>query len=340
MSVYASQIHHLLAGAALDAPTTEALMGEVLDGALEATQVAAVLTALAAKGVTAPELAGCAAAMRARLRPVRASGPVLDTCGTGGSRLPTMNTSTLAAFVVASDGVRVAKHGNRKSSGKCGSLDVLEHLGVQVALEPEQAERLLEQGPFVFLDARRHHPALGPLGPVRRALGFPTVFNLLGPICNPAGATRQVLGVSDRERAPLMAQALLELGTERALVVSGADRLDEISLCGPTTVHELDGSGEIRARTIDARTFGLAQHSFEAIAGGELEENARRFMEVLSGRDRGPRHLHTAVNAGAALFVAGRADDLRAGFERASALLERGAPAETFARYREASHAV
>ncbi|MEZ4468553.1 MAG: anthranilate phosphoribosyltransferase, partial [bacterium] len=230
MSVYPQAMKSLLAGQDLDGDTAELLLESMLDGALGPTRTAAVLTALAAKGETALEVASFAEALRRHALPLRARGPLLDTCGTGGSGLATLNTSTLSALICAAAGVRVAKHGNRASSGACGSMDVLEHLGIAIDLSPEQGEALLATGPLAFLNARIHHPALGPLGAIRKGLGFRTVFNLLGPLCNPARPDHQIIGVPDARFGPLLVAALRRLGTKRAMIVAGEDGLDEISL--------------------------------------------------------------------------------------------------------------
>ncbi|MCB9506334.1 MAG: anthranilate phosphoribosyltransferase [Myxococcales bacterium] len=333
---YRRAIRTLVSGASLDAPTATALMSAMLEGVLDSPQVAAVLTAIAVKGESADELAAFASVMRRHAVTIDAGAPVLDTCGTGGSGLPTINTSTLAAFVVASCGVKVAKHGNRASSGRCGSMDVLEQLGVDIELTPARAEALIRGGDVVFLYARRHHPALGQVTPIRRALGFRTCFNLIGPICNPAGAQRQVIGVSDPERAPLLLEALRRLGCERALVVWGEDGLDEISLCAPTRLWELC-DGEVTERTVAPEAFGLQQVRFDAIAGGDTAENVAHFERILDGRDDGARTLHTALNAGAALYVAGRAPSIGAGLEIALDTLQSGRALRTFERYRAAT---
>lgn len=338
-ALYAQVMPAVLAGRDLDRSTAEAVMTSMLTGGESDVGIAAFLTALTLKGESADEIAGFATAMRQQMQAIEATGPVLDTCGTGGSGLPTLNTSTLAAFVAAAAGVTVAKHGNRASSGQCGSMDVLEALGVNIDLAPAQAQTLLDAGPIVFLNARRHHPALGPLGAVRRALGFRTVFNFLGPICNPARATHQLVGVSDGARAPALLASLGALGTQRALVVAGEDGLDELSLAGPTRVWTL-ADGEISEGTLRPEDVGLETTAFDAVAGGDVAENAAGFLAVLGGADTGPRHAHTALNAGAALFVAGAAASLAAGVERAGEILRSGAALGVFEAYRDASQAV
>ena len=339
MSAYEVAIGKLVAGDDLARTEAVSLMAEIMEGSLEPTQVAAVLTALATKGEAADELAGFAAVMRRNALTISVGEPVLDTCGTGGSGLPTINTSTLAAFVVAAAGAKVAKHGNRASSGRCGSTDVLEHLGVHIELTPAQAEELLRHGPIVVMYARRHHPAVGRVTPVRRALGFRTVFNLLGPICNPAGATRQVLGVSDPRRAPDLLHSLVELGSDRVMVVHGEDGLDEISVSGPTRIWELHDH-QITERVFTPEAIGQERLPFEEVAGGDVSVNTTHFMNILAGHDPGPRTILVALNAGAALQVAGLAENLGHGFELAFELLSSGAALEVFETYRHASQEV
>jgi anthranilate phosphoribosyltransferase len=270
---------------------------------------------------------------------VRSGGGLVDTCGTGGSGLPTTNTSTVCAFVLAAAGVPVAKHGNRASSGRCGSMDVLEELGVAIEIGPDAAGSLLADQGLAFLFAPLYHPAMRHVAPVRRSLGFRTVFNFLGPLCNPAGARRQLLGVSDPSMAPRMARALAGLGSERVLVVWGEDGLDELSLGAPTRTWELV-DGELTEGRLTPEELGLEPASFEALAGGDRAENARHFLAILAGEDRGPRADHLALNAGAALMVAGRARDIAAGIEQARELVACGAVLERFEAYRAASRAL
>lgn len=332
---YKACIDRLLSGESLRADEAATLMNELMEGQLEPAQVAAVLTALAAKGESASELAGFARVMRRHALTIDAGGPVLDTCGTGGSGLSTINTSSIAAFVVAASGVKVAKHGNRASSGKCGSMDVLEAMGVNIELTPAQAEHLIRHGPVVFMYARRHHPALGQVTPVRRALRFRTCFNFLGPICNPGGTQRQVLGVSDPTRAPMLLESLRQLGSERAMVVWGEDGLDEISLCGPTRVWELK-DGAVSASRFEPKMFGLETVPASAIAGGDVAANVAAFEAVLDGKE-GPHADLVALNAGASLAVAERAGSVGDGVALARELLRSGAARACFETYRAAS---
>lgn len=312
-------------------------MVELLDGRWSPAQAGAFLAALSLRGEGADELAGFADALRARAvgLPGAPAGAV-DTCGTGGSGLPTTNTSTAAAFVLAAAGVPVAKHGNRASSGRCGSADVLEELGATIDLPAAQAAGLLGSLGVALLFAPRFHPALRALAPLRRELGIRTAFNLLGPLCNPARVRRQVIGVSDPRRAEAMAGALSLLGAERALLVAGEGGLDELSLCGPSEVWELTG-GEVRRHRVEPAMVGLKAVPFEAIAGGDRGANASLVRGILRGEDRGPRADHVAFNAGAGLLVAGRAATLAEGVGQALEVLRGGAAGALLERYIEAS---
>lgn len=328
----------LLSGQGLTRAQAEAVMGQMMDGASNPVQTSALLTALALTGETVEALTGMAAAMRARMVPVSTEGPVLDTCGTGGSGLSTANTSTMSAFVLAADGVRVAKHGNRASSGRCGSSDVLEALGVHIEVGPEHAAQLIKEVGVALLFAPRYHPAVRHVVPVRRQIGFRTAFNFLGPLCNPAAATHQLLGVSDKRRAPLMARTLAALGSQRAMLVRGEDGLDELTLNGPSRVWAMTPDGELDERIFHPAEAGLEVTAFEGFSGGDRETNARIFVEVLSGRDQGPHAQHLALNAGAALHLMGRAESIAAGAQRALAILRSGAAMEVFEAYKRASH--
>jgi len=337
METYHAVMRRLLRAEPLDRALAARWMGELMDGSETGVRAAAVLSALAAKGETVDELVGFAQAMRARATPVRAEGPLVDTCGTGGSGLPTGNTSTLSAFVLAGAGVRVAKHGNRSASGRCGSSDVLERLGVAIALDSAQAEALLEELGFAMLFAPLHHPAMRHVAPVRKDLGFRTVFNLLGPLCNPAGARRQVLGVSEAGHGPRLAAALLELGAERALIVHGEDGGDEVSLSGATRAWWIE-DGAVEEQTLRPADAGLEEVAPEALTGGDPDVNARLFEAVLDdGEAALPATRHVLLNAAAGLRVAGRARTLAEGYRRASESHGAGATREAFDAYRGAT---
>ena len=333
MSAYREAVQVLLRGGDLGAPLASSVMREIIDGACTPAQVGGLLASLARRVETVDEFVGFAEVMRERAVTVEAPGDPIDTCGTGGSGLPTTNTSTAAAFVLATGGVTVAKHGNRASSGICGGMDVLEHLGVAIEFEPAAATALLEEHRLVFLFAPRYHPALRSVGVIRRELGFRTIFNFLGPLCNPARVARQVLGVSDAQRAPRMAAALSRLGSRHVLVASGNDGLDELSLTGATRLWEVK-DGWVRELSVHPEEVGLPIATAEAITGGDRHRNAELLLDVLSGKNRGAHANHVALNAGAGFVVAGAVGSLAEGVERATTILSSGAAYELFERYR------
>ncbi|MBK8012553.1 MAG: anthranilate phosphoribosyltransferase [Deltaproteobacteria bacterium] len=315
-----------------------AVMTDIMDGVLAPSQMGAFLAALAGKGETVDELVGLAEVMRRRAQPVHVPAAiadrVIDTCGTGGSGQTTLNTSTLVAFVVAAAGIPVAKHGNRASSGKCGSIDVLEHLGMPVALASERVAETIEALGIGFMFAPLFHPGLRHVGPVRRELGIRTTFNFLGPLANPAGARRQLLGVSDPERAPRMLDALRALGSTHVIVVHGADGLDEITTTGDTRVWMLKG-GQVKETVIVPKDLGLHAASAEEVSGGEVHENAELFVAVLKNEAPAPLLDLVALNAAAAFVVAEEADDWAAGLARARKILATQKAHRLFERYRE-----
>jgi len=318
----------LLAGEALPAATMEACFGNLMAGEWSEAAQAAFLVALRAKGETAGEVAAAARVLRSFAVPVTSRrAPLIDTCGTGGDGAHTLNISTGAGLVAAACGVAVAKHGNRSVSSRCGSADVLEALGLPLELEPERLGEMLDVEGFAFLFAPRLHPAMRAVMPVRRALGVRTVFNLLGPIANPAGVTRQVVGVYAREVMPLVAGALAELGAEHAWVVRGEDGLDELSVCVPTRVVEVRDGKVASEFTVDAGELGVAQATRAELAGGDAAENAARLRAILAGAVRSAAADAIALNAAAALVVAGEARVLADGFERARKCLAEGAAA-------------
>ena len=294
----------------------------IMDGAATPAQIAGLLVALRAKGESIDEILGFARAMRARAERVEAPPDVVDTCGTGGDGRGTFNISTVAAFVAAGAGCRVAKHGNRAVSGGCGSAEMLEALGVPIEVEPAAAERLLEQVGIAFLFAPRYHPAARLAATPRREIGVRSIFNIVGPLTNPAGARRQLVGVFDPRLVEPVAQVLARLGAERALVVHGSDGLDEITLTGPSRVAELH-EGKVRTSEIDPARLGFARCAPAELAGGAPEENARIAREVLAGR-RGPARDVVLLNAGAAIRVAGRAATLALGIGRARKSIDSG----------------
>jgi anthranilate phosphoribosyltransferase len=303
---------------------SEALFSRMMDGEVPPGLIAGLLVALRAKGETEHEIAGAAGVMRARATPVpTAREPLIDTCGTGGDFSGSFNVSTAAALVVAAAGIAVAKHGNRAASSRCGSADVLEALGLPVDLEPEQVGRSIDELGIGFLFAPRYHPAMRHAAEARRALGIRTVFNLLGPLTNPAGARRQLIGVPSADAVPRIAGVLRELGAEAALVVHGQEGLDEISVSGPTRIAILR-DGAVEERTIEPRDLGLPVFASEEISGGDPAENARILREVTEGEGSEARSAVVAANAGAAIWIAGGAPSMRAGVERAREVLAAG----------------
>ena len=314
-------------GVHLTEPEAEAAVGQIMDDAAPAEEVKAWLLALRAKGEALSEVVGAARAMRAHAAPFSTGGrEAVDTCGTGGDNLQTVNLSTLAALVAAGAGAAVAKHGNRSVTSRCGSADLLEALGVGVDAEPAVAERCFARTGFAFLFAPRFHPAMKRVASVRKELGVPTVFNLLGPLTNPAGVRRQVVGVADQGKMEMYAQALLALGCERALVVRGADGQDELSTTGPTEVLEINRKASVRdvARwTLVPETFALRRARLEELRGGAAAENARIAGDVLGGKP-GPVREAVLLNAAAALYVGGIGGDLSGALTLARQALDSG----------------
>jgi anthranilate phosphoribosyltransferase len=320
-------LNGLLAGKDLEPVVMENFIGAVMDGGVEDVVVAAVLAALRAKGETGAEVAAAARAMRARSLTVDVKDreKSVDTCGTGGDGAETINISTTAALLVAASGVPVAKHGNRSVSSRCGSADVLEAAGILLDVTPEVMAALHAEVGIAFLFAPRLHPAMKAVMPVRRALGVRTVFNLLGPLTNPAGVERQVIGVWGSDVQGLMAAALADLGARHALVVHSDDGLDEISVCAPTSIIEVrDGelAGEWR---VDPTELGIEVTDPASLKGGDVGENLRRMLAILGGEEETPAADAVALNAGAALYVAGEAADLDEGYRRASEVRRSGA---------------
>ena len=317
-------LHKIVEGGSLAREEAREAMREIMRGEATPAQIAGLLVALRMKGEAPEEIAGLAEAMREGAVKVRTQrGPLLDTCGTGGDGAGTFNVSTLAAIVCASCGAAVAKHGNRSVSSKCGSADLMEALGVNLDLDADALGRCLDEVGLAFLFAPKLHPAMKhAMGP-RRELGMRTVFNVLGPLTNPAGARRQLLGVFSAELAPKLARVLALLGAERAWVVHSRDGLDEISLAAPTFVAEVGESGEVGTFEVRPEELGIRRGRFEDMLGGGLEENVEIAREVLSGRPS-PQRDWVALNAGAALYVAGLCSTPREGVEMALSALESG----------------
>ena len=361
-------IARIVTGRDLTEAEAEAAFDAVMAGAATPVEMAALLVGLRMKGHAPAEVAGGVRALRSAMLPVvdapphaevdapahagvdapthaevdapahaaEGPAPLVDTCGTGGGAVTTFNISTAAALVAAAAGARVAKHGNRSFTSKSGSADVLEALGVRIQLTPEAMGQVLAEAGIVFMFAPLLHPAMRHVGPVRRELGIPTIMNLLGPLTNPAGVRRQVVGVSDPELLPLVVGALQALGHAHALVVHGAPGIDELSPLGPTRIAELEG-GDIRYYEVTPEELGLPQATAEEIAGGFPDQNARRILEVLEGKDRGGARTATLMNAAAALRVADLVPDLAAGVTRAAEALDSGAARDRLQRLRAAT---
>lgn len=326
-------VRELVAGHDLSADDVEAAMGEILSGEASAAQIAAFVVALRMKGESADEIASAARALRTHGQSIqpKVDGPLLDTCGTGGDGLHTFNISTAAAIVAAAAGVSVAKHGNRAVSSQAGSADVLEALGVQIDLTPTQVQRCIEEVGIGFLFAPSHHAAMRHAAPVRRELGIRTLFNLLGPLSNPASATHQVVGVYDASRVEQLAEALGSLGLTAAWVVHGEGGLDEVSPSGPTRVAQLR-DGKVSTFEVTPHDFGLSGVPMEALRGGDAVRNAEIIREVLAG-EPGPARVAVVLNAAAALCVVGAAADPAAAAELAAKAIDSGKALQTLERW-------
>jgi anthranilate phosphoribosyltransferase len=337
VSALALALARVLEGRALSEGEMAAAMESILAGDAPAAQIAGLAIALRMRGETAEELAAAARAMRKRVVPIAiAAGTgerraLLDTCGTGGDGAGTFNVSTACAIVVASCGVRVAKHGNRAISSRAGSADVLEALGVTLDAGPERVAQHIDELGIGFFFAPAYHSALKHAAAVRRELGVRTFFNLLGPLTNPAGATHQLLGVYDPSRVRVIAEVLALLGVEAAWVVHGAGGVDEISIAGPTRIARLR-DGAVEETTLEPGDFGIEPEPLDGIAGGDAARNAELVRAVLSG-ERGPRRKAVVINAAAALVIAGVERDLRAARERAEAAIDRGAASRLLAAW-------
>jgi anthranilate phosphoribosyltransferase len=331
-------LKRLVAGETLDATEAARAFGAVMSGEGTPAQMAALLMGLRVRGERPSEVAGAARALRDAMTRLETADPdaLVDTCGTGGGSVGTFNISTAAAILAAGAGVRVAKHGNRSFTSRSGSADVLEALGVPIDLPVARMRDVLDDAGIVFMFAPTMHPAMRHVGPVRRELGIQTVMNLIGPLANPAGAGRQVIGVADPARLELIAGALAELGTVHSLVVHGAPGMDEVSPLGPTTVIELRGNAVSRW-TFDPREAGLAGLQAGDLAGGEPAQNAQLVERVLVGKGNAASEAAVVLNAGAALYVGGKARDLAAGIALAREALRNGAGWDALGRLRSAT---
>ena len=315
-------LHRVTSGADLTSEEAHQAMTVLLDGGASEAVISGFLVALKIKGETAAELAGFARAMRERMIVVDAHPDVVDTCGTGGDNAGTFNISTAAALVMAGAGARVAKHGNRSLSSRAGSADVLEALGVRISMTPEEAVRAVREIGIGFLFAPHLHPAMKFAQQVRRELKMRTVFNLLGPLANPARAQRQLIGAPTPDAARLMAEALAELGTEGAFVVHGHDGLDEVSTTGPTEVWQVT-AGKVAKHLWTPADFGVRKVSLESLAGGDSFDNAKIILEILAGHTGPPRDI-VLVNAAAGLLAAGLVDSLPAGMAASTYSIDSG----------------
>ncbi|HTS88238.1 MAG TPA: anthranilate phosphoribosyltransferase [Gemmatimonadales bacterium] len=329
-------------GRHLTAEETAAAFGDIMRGEATPALIAGLLVGLRAKGETADEIAGAARALRDVMVRVQANegAPLVDTCGTGGGRVNTLNLSTAAGFVAAGAGARVAKHGNRSYTSKCGSADVLEALGVDIGIGADRAADLLDRVGLVFLFAPNYHPAMRHVGPIRKELGVATIMNLLGPLANPAGVRRQVVGVADRARAPLIAEALVRLEAEHALVVHGEVGMDEVSPAGRSTVWEVK-QNRVTTWTLDPTDYGLAWDRTGDLHGGTPEENAVRLERLLepaplgrpTGADEGARRA-VVLNAAAGILVSGLADSYAEATRTAAAAIQGGKASSVLERLR------
>jgi anthranilate phosphoribosyltransferase len=326
-------IEKLADGLALEPAEAAGVLREIMEGRASEAETAGFLVALRTKGETVGEIVGLASTMRELAVKVETDrDELVDTAGTGGGR-PTFNVSTTAAFVAAGAGCPVAKHGNRSATGQCGSADVLEALGARIDLEPEAVAECIEEIGFGFMFAPRHHLAMKHVVPVRKELAVRTIFNFLGPLTNPAGATRQLIGVSDGGYLDTIAAALKDLGGRTALVVSSADGLDELSVSGATRVAELR-DGEIRSYTVTPEEVGIEQAPPDSVRAGTPERNAEILRDVLDGHNGAERAL-TVLNAGAAIYVGGRADSIEAGARAAEETIDSGGARDALERYLE-----
>ena len=302
----------------------EAVMDEIMSGQATPVQMSAYLTALALKGETIDEITACAAGMRAHCIKLLHNLDVLEIVGTGGDGSNSFNISTTSSLVIAAGGVPVAKHGNRAASSKSGAADVLETLGVKITLTPERSAEILKKINICFLFAQNYHIAMKYVAPIRKELGIRTVFNILGPLSNPAGANMELMGVYDQSLVEPLAQVMANLGVDRGMVVYGQDSLDEISMCAPTSVCEIR-DGKFTSYEITPEQFGYERCEKGALTGGTPAENAEITKAILKGEEKGPKRQAVCLNAGAALYIAGKAASIEEGVKLAEFLIDSGA---------------
>lgn len=313
------------------------VMNEMMSGETTQVQIAAFLTALAMKGETIEEITGCAAAMRAKGVRLLHNVEALEIVGTGGDQSNSFNISTTSAIVIAAGGVPVAKHGNRAASSKSGAADCLEALGVNIMITPGQSTKLLESIGICFLFAQNYHASMKYVAPVRKELGIRTVFNLLGPLSNPAGATMELMGVYDESLVEPLSRVMTNLGVKRGMVVYGQDKLDEISMSAPTTVCEIN-NGHYRSYVIQPEDFCLKRCTKDELVGGTATENAEITKGILSGRIQGAKRDAVCMNAGAALYIGGKADSIGEGIKLAQQLIDSGAAMKKLEEFVEFSN--
>ncbi|MBQ6589298.1 MAG: anthranilate phosphoribosyltransferase [Butyrivibrio sp.] len=317
-----------------------AVMNEIMSGETTPTQNAAFLSALSTKSAraeTTDEIAGCATAMREHATQVETNMDVFEIVGTGGDNAQSFNISTTSALVAAAGGMKVAKHGNRAASSKCGTADCLEALGVNIDQSPEKCVELLEKAGMCFFFAQKYHTSMKYVGAIRKELGFRTVFNILGPLTNPGRPSMQLLGVYDDYLIIPLAQVLINLGIKRGMVVYGQDKLDEISMSSPTSVCEIK-DGWYKSYTIRPEDFGFKTCTKADLVGGTPEENAQITRDILSGKERGPKRDAVLLNAGASLYIGGKADSMAEGVKLAAELIDSGKATETLNKLIEVSN--
>ena len=317
------------------------VMNEIMSGETTPTQNAAFLSALStksAKAETTDEIAGCAAAMRDHATKVDTTGlNVFEIVGTGGDNAHSFNISTTSAMVAAAGGMKVAKHGNRAASSLCGTADCLEALGVNINQEPEKCIELLNEAGMCFFFAQKYHSSMKYVGAIRRELGFRTVFNILGPLTNPGSPKMQLLGVYDEYLVEPLAQVLISLGVERGMVVYGTEKLDEISMCAPTKICEFK-DGWFKSYMIQPEDFGFERCTKDDLKGGTPAENAQITISILKGEEKGPKRNAVLLNAGASLYIGGKAETFKAGVELAAELIDSGKAFETLQKVIEVSN--
>jgi anthranilate phosphoribosyltransferase len=334
---FSEVISRLIAGEDLSTREASWSMERIMAGEATPAQFGAFVTGLRAKGETVDEILGLVEVMRRFSEKVEVEGPLVDTCGTGGDRAGTINISTIAAFVVAGAGARVAKHGNRSASSRCGSADLLEELGVKIDPGADGVARSIDEVGIGFCFAPVFHPSMRHAAGPRKELGVPTIFNFLGPLTNPAGALHQAIGVSDPAMAPKMVEVLRRLGSAHVLAFHGADGLDEITVTGASTIWELR-DGEVSEKAFDPGSYGIAPSEAKALKGGDPKDNAAAARRVLDG-EAGPARDVVAVNAAAALVAADVADDFPDALERAHDSIQSGRAAEALKKLIEVSNA-